>query len=801
MVAVRTIKIRSVVDAQYSKNYNRLEFNIDPDSWSTDLSESYLALRMYLAHDTGSTPTKYTKDELHELALSGVYVSFGQNGISYAPTCLVKLARLYAKNNQSMPLEEINFQNVLTETLHQICEDFESVGSSSLVSNSSVVFGAPQSLTSFFANLIPDSIGDSAQQLPIEVHIPLKKIFGFFENKNCYLDDEALGGLRLVFELEDQRKLLDAQVVTETVVCPPVAADGVSGLIETLSVNPYTSLTQQVNLGDEAGVGAQATMGYDGTLPLIPEGVPLPNDTNYGNIMNPAFFTIQGEQIDTVAYNPTNMVITLRGTGWTQQMLTDMWMVEGNYARVNISASPNTAGQLAYQRQRVMMASMSQINNVILSGGGIVEISLADPYAPAVDANWTWLIDRLDFFDVAAHGVNPPQHFGQHIIALSQQTSDVDYPTYLVNNQIVVSASIMNTIVASGLVAYDGVATYTSNGAQFKLNCQVKATTLVGEQDTNVFPIEPAFNVYVAPDQPNTRAIQSNMLQAVPVQGDKTTILAVTPLGEDFLLTFTDLGFANKNSLQPAVTVNGVIYKQGQAYDGDLIDVSYHFYITNFNNATNGYDGENGPIGCPPADYTYLIDKSELVLVQQTRPKGVPMSRMYFTTKVEVATIETQLPVYSRQFVVTEPNVYSILLCTPQYVATATQPECLASWHRGVSRYRWSVNNIDDTNRDLEVWTNNSHYPSSLHLEKLMDAMSNDGHTVKSLSGLLTVPQSHLPIVPFPLKIFDAMDTPLGFRMHPQGFVLQWTAYGDPIHDSPVQPGTIYLFKRLIRTF
>ena len=82
-----------------------------------------------------------------------------------------------------------------------------------------------------------------------------------------------------------------------------------------------------------------------------------------------------------------------------------------------------------------------------------------------------------------------------------------------------------------------------------------------------------------------------------------------------------------------------------------------------------------------------------------------------------------------------------------------------------------------------------------------MDCLSNDGHTVKSLSGLLTVPQSHLPIVPFPLKIFDAMDSPMGIRQHPQGFVLQWTAYGDTIHDSPIEAGTIYLFKRLVRTF
>ena len=106
MVAVRTIKIRSVVDSLYSKNYNRLEFNIDPDSWSTDLSESYLALRMYLAHDNSSL-TKYTTTELTNLAANGVYVSFGNAGVSYSPACLVKLARLYARNNQSTPLPDL----------------------------------------------------------------------------------------------------------------------------------------------------------------------------------------------------------------------------------------------------------------------------------------------------------------------------------------------------------------------------------------------------------------------------------------------------------------------------------------------------------------------------------------------------------------------------------------------------------------------------------------------------------------------------------------------------------------------
>jgi hypothetical protein len=415
----------------------------------------------------------------------------------------------------------------------------------------------------------------------------------------------------------------------------------------------------------------------------------------------------------------------------------------------------------------------------------------------------------LEFFDVAQPVADPqvvPQHFGQHIIALDPVilvgSGAPTVPTTLKQNQIVVSDLTLQAMVAAGLVATDGGTTFVPNGAQFTLSCQVQGSALV--EGDNVVPYQPNFTIYTSPDNANIRTIQSNMLQKVPIQGDKTQILSVAAAEEGFwTVTFGDLGFANGNSLIPQLNIDGVFVKNGDLFPetAAVTTLTYNFFITNFNDATVEYDASGGKIACFLPDYTWLIDKSELVLVQQGRQKGVPMSRMYFTTKVEAATIETELPVYTRQFIVTEPNVYSILLCTPQYVASATQPECLASWHRGVSQYRFAVNNIDDTNRNLEVWTNNSHYPSSLHLEKLMDALQNDGHAVKSLSGLLTVPQTALPIVSFPLKVYDVMDSPVGYRMHPEGYVVQWTAYGDTIHNSPVQPGNIYLFKRLVKTF
>ena len=207
---VRTVKLRSDLDAVFKPSYNRMQFTIPSDDLSTDLSQSYLALRMYLTH--ASTGLQYTKADLKALADLNTYVSFGQNGQSYSPACLVKLCRLFNGNMQI--LEESNFNNVLAETLAQITGDFESVGSSSLTSNTSVVFGQPQSLGASFANILPDAVG-TGEQVPIEVHLPLHKLFGFFKNKNCYLNDPALAGsggtaLHIHLELEDRAPLLQS---------------------------------------------------------------------------------------------------------------------------------------------------------------------------------------------------------------------------------------------------------------------------------------------------------------------------------------------------------------------------------------------------------------------------------------------------------------------------------------------------------------------------------------------------------------------------------------------------------------
>jgi hypothetical protein len=198
---------------------------------------------------------------------------------------------------------------------------------------------------------------------------------------------------------------------------------------------------------------------------------------------------------------------------------------------------------------------------------------------------------------------------------------------------------------------------------------------------------------------------------------------------------------------------------------------------------------------------SFMIDKCELVLVESQIDPSLPMSMIYSTYKCEVATIETSsLEIYNRQFIVTEPNVMNCYLICPQYNASADGklPESLIGYSRNVNQYRWSVNNIEQTNRNVVVQSNTSKYPSSLHIAMLMDTFENSELTEKSISGLLTVPRSVNPPVVFPLRIYQGMDE-MNHYMKNTGFTAQIQFYGDAIHSQNIIQGNIFFFKEMLK--
>ena len=767
---VRTVKLRSDLDATFKPSYNRMQFTIPSDDLSSDLSQSYLALRMYLTH--ASTGLQYTKADLIALAELNTYVSFGQNGQSYSPACLVKMCRLFNGNMQI--LEETNFNNVLAETLAQITGDFESVGSSSLTSNTSVVFGQPQSLGASFANILPDAVG-AGEQVPIEVHLPLHKLFGFFKNKNVYLNDPALGGmggnaLHIHLELEDRAPILQSITMFDSLPCPPRQIGGTAGLEYSLSANPYCSLTAQNSNG-------QATELSDvpNAIPLVPTNTTLDPSGNQ-IIFPPPSLIIQNNQIDSFFdANPATPTVTLVfGGTWTQPVVNYFGIAVGSFLKLNFRLS--AIGSLVNQRQDQIVSRFAEVLTATIGVGGLT-IVLTKPFVQTVSALYATTLDTVECFS-AARAFDLPLIAAADFVAFRQQ------------NQVTVTTAVLNELKVAGLIT-------TTNGptnSPFVLNVQT-----VGEIAATAIPIEPFFDEFLNADVPSVRQMISNNAQKLPVQGASCRIIDVVDIGGgSCTLTFNNLGLFNNNSLQSAFIEGGQILRDGDIVGGDAVTANYQLIITNMSLSGNTVLDD---------DFSYEIDKAELVLVQQAKNKTIPMSRVYSTWKVEVATIETQLPIYQRQFLVTEPNCYSILMCMPQYSTattplapgtTAYQPQSLISFNRGCQAYRWSINNIDDTNRDLEVQTNTSYYPSSLHTEKLMDAISNDGHKVKSLSGLLTVPHSGNPVVCLPLKVYNVRQG-ANFVMKPEGYQVQVTLIADINHNQPITPGPIFLFKHCLR--
>ena len=150
----RQIKLRSVEQAVFQPSYNRLNFFIQPDGLSTDLSQSYLSMRVFLTN--AITNTQISATTMRQLIAQNLCVSFGNNDKSYSPACLIRVARLFANKGNEL-LEEVNFSNVLTQTtMHQLCNDFETLEASNLLTGSSCQIGHgssfPASMSAFINN-------------------------------------------------------------------------------------------------------------------------------------------------------------------------------------------------------------------------------------------------------------------------------------------------------------------------------------------------------------------------------------------------------------------------------------------------------------------------------------------------------------------------------------------------------------------------------------------------------------------------------------------------------------------------
>jgi hypothetical protein len=824
----RVIKIRSLENAVYNTQYNRATWQIMPDNMSTDLSESYIALKVNVVN--GNTGNPFSNTEIAKLDASQIMFSFGDSvGELYSPACLIKVARLFQMGNQTEILEEIQFSNVLSQALKQIASDFETVASESLLTLGSSGMLCNGSLATSTSSYFGASV--SLSDPSVQVNIKLSELFGLCRSKNFW----NMNGLQIQLELEPTKSLITQSCVVNLMNPLPTILPGpVTGYVPK---DPSTN-----NKGTRC-------IGQNLYSPTSNEMASLTNLSS-GLISTPKSYVYDTDYFLPVTSN-FNSIEIKPAFPWTVANMASLLIQKSNVSTNVVASVIKVVFRLTQNgHQDRFFERISTVTNIVPASVGVnAEIVLND-YFVFPDFAGTYLagtVITLDRFEVLMNAIEPVS------LTKVQYDSLVSNNTILLSDDAVANLQKLGALSAGTIAQIDAGTISKLTGSNVMFNLNVGMENQDGDSDENVVYIYP--DEYISADVPSLRQLYSNQTKQMPTQqGLVRCVKAVKASASTFTVTFQTMGLENNNSLQnkylkapgtPAAPTAGLGSKAEPT--GFLLNIT-NVKIPKVTNASNmilgqwyqivdlgdggagwqtaGADagavagssfrcvallaGSTGTVTwCQPnrsstsyEQLTWQITKAEVVLVQYEKDPSMPPIPVYSTYKCEVATIENNLlDQYNRQFIVQDQNCYNAILCTPNYNADSDDlyPESLISKSRNINRYRWSLNNIDNTNRDIVIKNNTSSYPSSLHVDKLMDCIKNGVGGLKSLSGVNGVARSVDPTVVFPLKIYTSSDAESNYMNPMSGYTLQFSAYGDSTHNMYITPGAIFLFKECFK--
>lgn len=796
---VRTLQIRSVEQFVFSAGgYNRLSFDISPDGLSTDLSQSYLKLYLSLTNigtkSNPQAPVLLTWSDFNSFVENNITISFGNDGISYSPACLIYHARLRAKGTGQI-LEELPFSNVLSQSIYQLCNDFETLGSSTLLSGSStrVVEGHGGDITAALSAII---------QPRTEIHIPLSDIFGICRHTNFSL--EAVGGLIMEFQLEQNQNLFQfttsynqRQINGMEDTAPPVPV-----LPETDGLSPPNLLfTQSPDTMDTTPLCATAIQTVANYPPAFNNVLLDTTDETPKKLIQ---MPRDGWRFDGDVFLSFTQLLVGQGSGVgdyyfntianggryfsTLELMNACKITVGNYAKVTLLLSTTAAAGVTTVKPFVYVA---QISTVVPAGtiNDLANFTL-DQTASFDSADWTDYtvsIESIEFMDCILAGEATP---AGRIDAYEIQ-----------ENNLTTANGVTSTLISGAEVVIlqnMGLLDISFNATENTFDLYVQTVQVVGEDTNTIITYDRTVG-----DGTNARKVYSNQATRMAVTGAKTYIESITLTDPqdvtqgativwgNFVLTNQrgyQLGFEVYPAISPAVNPDMSAYTLSTQTP---ITNGFRMFIMNCQQPTLN-------AALPDYQVSYSISQFQLVLVQQTMK--VPMSPAYSCWSVEVASVESDRPQYDRQFVVDAPNTFFVLGLTPDYLQTGAGS--LVSTARGCANMYYRVNNIQNTNRPVVIQDVTSDSPWSLYFDKLMTAFANSEYTLRNLTGIQTVSDSKKPVIVHPLKMYSGVVNGQ-YQLAPQtyGSTIQVSLFGSPkTLDANVYAGPFFLFKNCIRT-
>ena len=879
---IRTVKLRSKENQVYSPRYNRANFEVPSDPYSTDLSQSYLDLTFKVISVQYGQPI--STETLAQLSANDIEVSFGHQDFDYSAACLIRECVLKRGSDGSI-LESIPFSNILSQTLHQLTSNKEMETSNSLLSGSVVNQGQKSNVFSNRSTIVTN---------PVNIHIPLSDLFQIARSQNFWLSSTK--GLILELLFEDKLSLLKIdnvaskqEIILDTTGDTSYANEfknytssavksspmpdfptTVAGDVETATVADKGRLYRADQYFEQPGFSAAEMAGTttpnsavilkDGNLtvaeissigfkkgdnvrmtfslgekrtglpkyfemmntvsnvlPYTPATGPQPGVTSY--TINPASIVewtgansgdylkggaAAGDMTSSIFVN-----INPDGGGYSLNV-TDpasfMTFVDKAYA-VNVEyiipahyllgatgIAPTDAMNLSIKFvSAVAEGTAPQVADITATGGyqqnipelpGLAEIkaqlvmsdawySQSNPLPRLVSIEVCSAV-QLSFLDGPGGDVT-----GTETYAVLDGTNAPGQEPYFLE----ITETMADSLVNTGLLEKIAAGSYKVNpSATFEAGIQI-AYPQTGDMAGR---IAAKTITQIAPEHITETGTYSNGYVCLPNSGRGVKLLEIRKVGDKYLLKFTpldltvdDRGFKFRSVVRASV-------------DAPWLP-NYAAKPTGFKFIFSRYNAPKAPItdatviGQLSKGLTYNIDKLELVLVQASKNKKMPMAMAYPSYRIEAFTIQTPLKTFDRQFNVIEPNVFNTCIMSPRVGS-------LVSTGREINRYRWSVNNISNTSKDIVIRTPITDYPTGLHLDKMLDYFNNSSAPLKNFFGLKGLENVANPVVMFPLKVYTSSDQSQMFE-NSSAFTAQITMESE----KTIEQGTMLFVKSVIK--
>tara|TARA_R110000868_G_scaffold179097_1_gene419080 strand:+ start:2059 stop:4464 length:2406 start_codon:yes stop_codon:yes gene_type:complete len=786
---VRTIQVRSQEQYIYTNSYNRVSFQIAPDGLSTDLSQSYLKLQLSLVNldnlDGMGQPQLLTWADFQNLAANHLAVSFGYGSQAYSPACLISTARLRARGTGEILEELPGFCNILTQTMFQLTNDFETLSSSTLWNGEALQ-------TSGHASSLSAALSCFTQP-NTEIHIPLRDIFGTCRHTD--FDLSATGGLIMEFELDQTHSLFKIQTAYNQREIG--LTDGFTGEQPEYDISGHLTFAQ----GPETSAPNILTKGAVPTnankQPAFNDLLiqPLPNEPSLIQAPRDGF-RWAGDSFGslTAGFVASNSVSSLtiktlaeNGRYMTAEDMSACGFLIDNYLKLCITMTePVTKTQKPF-------TVLARITSVVPSANpnvrAIINFAANPLYYRLVTWEYEVTLDHLEvlydpgWIDPATYNPSP-----QDILEISGSVIDPIFDGNVMELTVFQLDQLarMGILNISGQIGVPSASVYQPTSNTFDLMIQtedVSGSILTYDR--------------VVGDGTNSRRVYSNQATKLAIEGKKVFVKSVVYIAGDptGLVTLGNVDLNTNSGIQagyeivPGATLN-VDQATYTLRKGAV--PTYSVFFLNCQQSKSFYAYVSPHL-------SYSIAQFQVVLVQQTRQK--PMTPLYTSFGLEVAMIETDLQQYSRQWILTAPNLYNgfFMLCDGTSQAGAGS---LIAHGRGVANYRISINNIANTNRVVTVEDVTSQSPSSLHFDKLMTAFQNSEYVLRNLTGISTVADSDKPVITLPIKVYSGVVGGI-YQQEPMtmGATVQLDLYGSPKPngDTTIKQGPIIFFKQSIR--